>query len=51
MKPVEVGGSRADARAATVMAAVDFAGRVKKLAQSGLRKETPICEERDDGAG
>jgi len=30
--------------------AVDFADRVKKLAQSGLRKEAPNHEERGDGS-
>jgi hypothetical protein len=28
----------------------DFAERLKKPAQSGLRKEAPIHEERDDGS-
>jgi hypothetical protein len=31
-------------------AEMDFADRVKKLAQSGLRKEAPTHEERDDGS-
>ena len=30
--------------------AADFADRVEKLAQSGLRKEAPLHEERDDGS-